>query len=550
MATVISTVKRFSTNPSVQAAVACLIIFTSLAVYAPVLNSYFVADDFGYVGLYVRQHLADVPGLFAADWSQGIWGFNLGELRPVVALSLMWDARLWGSDPLGYHLTNLLVHGASSALCFFTSRRLVGADLTTSTLAAVLFAVHPAHVEAVSWVSARTELISAFFYLSGFLTFGLYRSGRKTWCYSLSLVLFILGLFSKEMVVSLPLMLVAYDVVFHHRAGAGRRIKWWLPHAGFFTVLLLYLCLRKLIFGSPLRGGNIADFVFRQGEYLSYLFPPLDMFVGSVRSRWVLLLWAAILSALGMLLLFGRRARGWAWEILAGAGRPVLFFGVVWYLISIIPLVSTYRSARHLYIPSFGLCVAVGVLLPRALSKRRVMIMTFAMLIAVCGAETAYYAVRWRQAAQLSQEMRDDLQRLVRDVPEGSGLILVNTPGFYQGRYVWAWATPFVLRPPFSDTDIYSRFRVLEAPGSYCCSWARDKPSAVSGFIDRPVDSYLIYLDRAQHLTKTYLPKEQVRNLLGGTVIPERGADTQTKAFKNAESLVENWEALWRPYLK
>ncbi len=99
MTTPISTCERSSMNSLVQVAAVCLLLFTSLTVYSPIINSYFVADDFGYVGLYIRQQLMDIPRLFTADWSQGIWGFNLGELRPMIALSFMWDALLWGNNP-------------------------------------------------------------------------------------------------------------------------------------------------------------------------------------------------------------------------------------------------------------------------------------------------------------------------------------------------------------------------------------------------------------------------------------------------------------------
>jgi len=546
----ISICERSSTTPVVQAAAISLLLLASLAIYSPIINSYFVADDFGYVGLYMHQQLVNVPRLFAADWSQGIWGFNLGELRPIMALSFMWDALLWGNNPLGYHLTNLLLHSANSALVFFTLHRLLGADLTASLLAAVLFAVHPVHTEAVSWITGRVELIPTFFYLSSFLAFGIYRSAERTRYYILSLILFVGGLFSKEMVMSLPLMLVAYDVVGRRSPAAGWQIRWSLPHIGYFTILALYLCLRKLVFGTPLRDRDVRDFILRQGEYLSYLFPPVDMAVGSVGRKWLLLLWAVLLFALTLLPLLHRGARRRAQVMLAGVARPALFFGVVWYLISIIPLMSTYRSARHLYLPSFGLCIAVGLLLPRVVTKRWMLTATFAVLIAVCSAELLYYAVRWRQAAHLSRQMRDDVQQLIRDVPEGSGIILVNTPGFERGLLVWAWATPFVLRQPFSDSDIYSRFRVLDAPSSYCCSWAQDKLPVALDFINQPVDSYVIHLDETKRLTKTHLPKDQVRDLLSGVVVPERGAGVQDRAFKNPEALSANWEAFWKPYVK
>ncbi|HYN25871.1 MAG TPA: hypothetical protein VES69_12590, partial [Pyrinomonadaceae bacterium] len=103
---------------------------------------------------------------------------------------------------------------------------------------------------------------------------------------------------------------------------------------------------------------------------------------------------------------------------------------------------------------------------------------------------------------------------------------------------------------PFSDSDIYSRFRVLDAPSSYCCLWAQDKPSAVFDFINQPVDSYLIYLDETKRLTKTPLPRERVRDLLSSVVVLEQSTGAQNRAFKNPEVLIANWEALWKPYIE
>jgi hypothetical protein len=80
-------------NSLVQVAAVCLLLFTSLTVYSPIINSYFVADDFGYVGLYIRQQLVDVPRLFTADWSQGIGTQNTTFKNPE-SLIENWEA-LW-----------------------------------------------------------------------------------------------------------------------------------------------------------------------------------------------------------------------------------------------------------------------------------------------------------------------------------------------------------------------------------------------------------------------------------------------------------------------
>lgn len=191
---------------------ACLLLGAlCFAAYALILTSYFVGDDFGYVQLYHRTSLSAWPTLFVADWSQGIWGSQLRELRPLIALAYLWDAFVWGANPLGYHLTNVLFHALNTVLVFLLARLLTQANCALALLAALLFALHPVHVEAVVWVVARTDLISTFFYLGSLLLFVLYRRSRWRGHYLAALSLFLLGLFSKEMVISLPLLLLAYD---------------------------------------------------------------------------------------------------------------------------------------------------------------------------------------------------------------------------------------------------------------------------------------------------------------------------------------------------
>lgn len=311
-----------------------LLLAVSFIVYAPALQSYFVADDFGFVDLFLRQSLRDAPRLFVSDWTQSIWKFNLYQLRPVSALAFMWDAALWQSNPLGYHVTNVLLHAACSALVFIISRLLLRAEAKVALFAALLFAVHPAHIEAVAWISARTELLPTFFYLCSFLTFGLYRMKAARIYYCLSTVTFLLGLFSKEMVISLPLMLIAYDVILERRTFPGKygrwwQQRWWLPHAGFAIVTMGYLLLRKFAFGSSAGGLAVLDFVGRQGFYLSHLFPPVGLMDGVIGNKWLFLLWFLLLSVLCLTLLTNTDLQQQVRAKLTGAWRSVIFFSII-----------------------------------------------------------------------------------------------------------------------------------------------------------------------------------------------------------------------------
>src|SRR5262245_38999790 len=87
-----------------------LLLVVCAFVYRSTLNGYFLADDFGYVHLYSRISLPRFRALFFNDWSQDIWGFNTGELRPFVGFTYWLEYRLWGIHPFGYHLSNLFMY--------------------------------------------------------------------------------------------------------------------------------------------------------------------------------------------------------------------------------------------------------------------------------------------------------------------------------------------------------------------------------------------------------------------------------------------------------
>lgn len=532
-----------------MAAIYLLLLVTPFAFYSPTLNAYFVADDFGYIQLYMSEKLTAWPKLFAADWSQGIWGYELRELRPIIALSYMWDSSIWRINPLGYHITNVLFHALNSISVFLIARLLLRTPMAASLVAGLLFAIHPAHVEAVSWIAGRTDLISTFFYLNCFLAFGLYRSRCKLRYYVFSLIMFILGLFSKEMVISLPLMLIAYDSLrkdFKHVRVWTREL---LPHAGYMAVLALYLILRHFTFTNSLAGINAIDYrvvVTRHGYYLSYLFPPIDILVGFVGGKWLLLFWIVLLSAIAVFFLVRRNSRRWASAAFKDMLRPILFFGPAWYLISIIPLFATYTAQRHVYLPSAGICIVAGLALPRLLSKRSAAIAVI-MFLALYGCLLLRSNWRWREASQLSGQARAEVEALVQDIPSGS-LLILNIPGTHNGVYTWAWATPFVLREPFSDFELYRRFHVLESPSNYCCPWVRDKIPVILDLVNRPVDSHLIYFDDSGRLVKRSINGAQLQSQLSNFFSIDSVKDARNRNFENAPAIHAAWESFWKAY--
>lgn len=127
--------------------------------------------------------------------------------RPLSLFSFFADYQLWGLNPSGYHLFNILIN-AFNALLLFLVFYLLFDKIYYAFLGALFFSIHPCHVEAVSWISGRTDLLSSFFIFAASLFFILFLKKRKVVFYLVTVVFFILALLSKENGVLFPLLAV------------------------------------------------------------------------------------------------------------------------------------------------------------------------------------------------------------------------------------------------------------------------------------------------------------------------------------------------------
>ena len=191
------------------------------------------------------RNFAEHPYYRGLGWTQVRWmwtSFYMGHYMPLTWMTLGLDYLLWGMNPLGYHLTNLLLHAANAGIFYFVVVWLLRLALSlpperdhaltfSAGLAALLFAVHPLRVESVAWVTERRDLLSGFFYLLTLLAFlrSCERSERSRWHYWLSVALFGCALLSKSMAVSLPAVLLILDVYPLRRLGGS--IGWWTKPA-------------------------------------------------------------------------------------------------------------------------------------------------------------------------------------------------------------------------------------------------------------------------------------------------------------------------------
>jgi protein O-mannosyl-transferase len=163
-------------------------------------------------------------------WPQVSWMFSnvmMGHYVPVTWLTLGLDYVLWGMDPAGYHLTNLALHAAGAALFYLVALRLLAAATRFSppilrlaaAFASLFFAVHPLRVESVAWVTERRDVLSGLFFFATLLLYlravACDAAGRRRgyWaCHALAWLAYLLAIFSKSIVMTLPAILLLLDV--------------------------------------------------------------------------------------------------------------------------------------------------------------------------------------------------------------------------------------------------------------------------------------------------------------------------------------------------
>ncbi len=196
---------------------AVLAALITLILFLPSLGNGFVNwDDGKYV--YENQLIRTL------DLSYIKWAFTniyFSNWHPLTMISYAVDYCLWGYNPFGYHLENIIFHAANALLVFLitvrifekagsTARKTIAGAFVTS----VLFGIHPLHVESVSWISEKKDVLSGFFFFLAILAYMRYaRPGgtKRPLYYTAVLVLFLLSLMSKPMMVTFPMVLLIMD---------------------------------------------------------------------------------------------------------------------------------------------------------------------------------------------------------------------------------------------------------------------------------------------------------------------------------------------------
>lgn len=317
------------------------------------------------------------------------------EYLPLRDLSYAVNYAFDGYEATGYHATNLLLHVLVSLLVMLFAYRLTGRRWIGG-VAGLLFAVHPVHVEAVSWLSSRKDLLSTFFLL---LSANFYLSARRsrtglmssesfvqrvrestrlTWI--LAVLFFVCALLSKMTSVVLPALLLLIELFRGHKLHALSRPKRVLAQAPFWAVALIFTALASHI-GSglmrePYGAGKFEslltaisaitrDFQVLIAGYPLHAAVDLPVQTGFTLPVIIGLLILIVLVAVGLI---GWRESRNGWDTRRRMAWGVVGFSALWFLVALSPVsnilvqIGTVFAERYLYIPSIGFCIAVAAL--------------------------------------------------------------------------------------------------------------------------------------------------------------------------------------------
>ncbi len=446
-----------------------LLLFFALALVAVAYSAAplggFVWDD---LPLIVEERVVRELQPIASYFDRMFFGGPAGAptrsfYRPLVILSFALDWRLWEGSPLGFHLTNLVIHLGCVSLVFLLARKW-GARPLPASLAAALFGVLPRLSEAVAWISGRTDLLAVFFVLGALLIHG--RGASRRWSAAL---LLLLGLLAKEVAVA-GLVAIAILELLEWRSArerAGRLALRWLP---LMAAALVYLMLRMfaaLGTNAPSRAPQL-DLPRRAlvaleavGSYGWMWLDPLRprTQIGSVWvSDWTMVgAGGLVVLASGALIARSVRSRRFnpSMALVALGTIPLLL------VLHLLPIALQVAAAdRFLYLPAAALAIAAAASISKA-SPRVARRASFAAALAIPLFAGATYArtLDWRDDVTLWREAS-------RHAPAGNSLPFVQLGVALTRAGLPEEAIPALERSAAIDDELFRQRGIGDGHGS------------------------------------------------------------------------------------
>ncbi len=400
----------------------------------PSLFAPFLADDYFHVVVATRLGAALTRGWVLPIDLGGTWwtphGLSVEYFRPLVVLSFAIDGFFYGAHAVGYHLTNLGLHATATLLVWAIARRVLGEGLGAWVTAA-LFAIHPCHVQAVAWISGRTDVLAAVLYMAAFLLFLESRKRPRAAPFvGLSLFVFLLALLAKEMAITFPVVLLGHNLLRPGRESLARRLT--VPALA-SVVAGAYLAVRAMALGGFHTPPTPFAYHLGDPDFFRHLVTAPLVYLGALTlfvpadPMVTVPFWKVhpILFALFAVVVIGALV-----ELLRRTpNRNTLAWAVGWVGVTLLPVALLTVGEHFLYLPSLGYCLLVGSRVPQSwtlsdASVRRRLTALGALIVAVCLVRTMIVDAVASAAAHTAQEAAAALDA----APEAKLLVVADLP--------------------------------------------------------------------------------------------------------------------------
>ena len=406
------------------------ILYICLTLALATIAVYWQVRHYEFIDFDDDEYITDTNPVKAGLTHEGfVWAFtksHSNNWHPLTWLSHMLDCQLFGLDSGAHHLTNVIFHVANAILLFLVITRMTG-NLWPSAFVAAAFALHPIHVESVAWASERKDVLSTFFWLLTTWAYLRYVQHPAITRYVLIIIFFVLGLLAKQMLVTLPFVLLLLDYwplgrfILEEKSVCDSKqtviavsIKRCVLEK--LPLFILSVIASLIVFLTQHSTGimksiiqyslicRIENALVAYVEYIGKMLWPFHLAIFYPHPGNKLPIW----QTAGALLLLLSITVGVIWKL---RQRPYLAVGWFWYLGTLFPVIGLIQvgnqalADRYTYIPFTGLFIIIAWGIPDLLGRlfyRKFIISLSATVLLFSLSLLTYAQVRyWRSSLTL-----------------------------------------------------------------------------------------------------------------------------------------------------
>lgn len=387
--------------------VVLLVALTSIFYSNSLNNDLLNWDDDGYV---TRNE--DIRSFSAENIKKWFSESYIGIYVPITMVTYAIDYQIWELNPFGYHFGNLFYHILNTLLVFYLFT-LIFKKASWAGLAALLFALHPMHVESVAWVSERKDLIFALFFLLSLCVYIKYIEKEKWWLYGASFILFVLSCFSKTTGITLALVICFFDFWYKRKLS----LKLILEKLPFFAVLIAFCFVSMRTQSDAMAIGNFQVGIIERVTVVAYSgiyyilkffvpthlcfihpFPLTKTQVIDMPSYYYAsyIIYIAILAWL----IFDKKQRQ---NIILSFG---FYFATICLTINIVPIGMCIVAERYSYIPYIGLTMMLLFVFQNIKSNglRKGIALVFLAVCLFFGMQTSERCKDWKTTKSIARD--------------------------------------------------------------------------------------------------------------------------------------------------